>query len=561
MGELCVDLVSFADEFAKHQALSALEFEKVLRWIVRDSKNGQSSWKKPKNYEEPLFKTADHPGRYVRLSRLWAALKTANPSLAQIRTATNEVLTEHSVTEDLKAKVQDAVMELIQTLQSVKATRVTFLEVNRYTGADMGSPEEYSDAVVSIFTRLNTAGRTLTREEITFAWIKSGWDPTKTENQGASECFGSLRELLKRDGQLELDLDSLVGGVAMMWAIRFNGGKVLVNADLLKGERVRPLAAGIANEWSRLSKAVQEVTSFILDRGYQQGRQYQSVNSLALLWSWWYAGLQWEASHSLKEVERENFHKLQSMALADNLDRWLVVSQWAGRWGGTSSTSHLETFCNALSQAGIQADACAKPEAAAQALKDVLEKLIAGLVPDANVYVDTLEVPSRERVRGYFLPLWIWHRLDTDRWAASNIPLRTRKKDGSLDVDHIVSVGLCQDYGFQSESDEALLGDEEAATKGAVNVNAIGNCWLLETTFNIAKGKKSAADFLGQVIELKNNAVAMTEWQNRIGLKDVMMSPSKVDQAATASAIADRTRDIKDDLKRFVSGALKRADV
>lgn len=558
MGELCVDLVSFADEFAKHQALSALEFEKVLRWVVRDPKNGQSTWKKAQNYEEPLSKASDTAGRFIRLSRLWLALKTTNPSLAQIRSAAADVLTEHNVAKELKDKVQDAVMELIQTLQSVKGTRVTFLEVNRYTGEDMGSPEEYSDAVVSIFTRLNTAGRTLTREEITFAWIKSGWDPTKTGNMGASECFGRLRESLKKECQLDIDLDTLVGGVGMMWAICFNGGKVLANADLLKGDRVRPLAAGVAAEWSRISTSVENVCVYLLERGYERGRQFQSVNSLALLWSWWYAGTHWEANHSLKEVERENFKTLQTQALADHLDRWIVLSQWAGRWGGTSSATYLESFCGTLSQASIQADTHNTVEEASKVFRDAIEKLIAGLASDSNNYIETLEVPSRERVRGYFLPLWIWHRLDTNRWTASSIPLRTRKKDGTHDVDHIVSVGLCQDYGFPVLPEE--VPDEETEPATTVSVNAIGNCWLLESTFNIAKGKKPAADFLGQVNDLKRDASAMSKWQAEIGLSDDMIKPKKADYAATATAITDRTRAIKDDLKRFISGTLKRVD-
>jgi hypothetical protein len=561
MGELCVDLVSFAEEFAKHQALSALEFEKVLRWVVRDSKNGQSAWKKAPNYEEPLAKAADAPGRFIRLSRLWAALKTSNPSLAQIRTAAGEVLTEHKVADELKMNVQDAVMELIQTLQSVKGTRVTFLEVNRYTGTDMGSPEEYSDAVVSIFTRLNTAGRTLTREEITFAWIKSGWDTAKTNNMGASECFGRLRESLKKDHELDIDLDTLVGGVGMMWAIRFNGGKVLANADLLKGDRVRPLAAGIASEWSRISTSVEHIATCVLERGYEYGRQFQSVNSLTLLWSWWYAGAHWEANHSLKEVERDNFYKLHTQALADHLDRWLILSQWAGRWGGTSSATYLESFCGTLSQAGIQADKLNTAEEASKVFRDAIEKLTSGVVTDASNYIETLEVPSRERVRGYFLPLWIWHRLDAERWAASSIPLRTRKKDGTLDVDHIVSVGLCADYGFPVVPDEVALGDEDIELATTVNVNAIGNCWLLETTFNIAKGKKPAAEFLRQVIELKGDTGAMAKWQTNIGLSDVMMNPQKAEPAVTGTAITDRTRAIKDDLKRFIGGTVCRADI
>jgi hypothetical protein len=557
MGELCVDLEKFAEEFARTQSLAALEFEKVLTWVVRDPQNGQSTWPKPKNYEEPLLRSVDHPGRFIRLSRLWFALRTGNPSLAQIRQATEEVLAEHGVADDLKERVQDAIMELIQTLQSVKATRVTFLEVNRYTGADMGTPESYSDAVVTIFTRLNTAGRTLTREEITFAWIKSGWDPSKTWNRGASDCFTQLRDELKREAKLDLDLDSLVAGVSIVWAVRYNGGKILANADLLKGDRVRPMAAEIAAEWHRISRSVLEVSRMVSERGYQYGRHYGSLNSLALMWAWWYAGAKWEASHALREVDRDAWAKCREDGLLLYLDRWLIASQWAGRWGGSSSATYLDNFCSALSVAAAGTDAIQTPKESVQVMADALGSLISAFASDANNFIETLEVESRNRVRGYYLALWIWHRLNKNRWSASSIPLRTRKKDGTLDVDHIVSVGLCSDYGYQTEPGD----DEENIPPYRVNINAIGNCWLLETTFNIAKSKEPARDFLGKVIEFKDDPQALINWEGNIGLPPAMVAPDKDKPQETADAINQRTREIKDDLKKFVSGSLARVDL
>lgn len=558
-GELCVDLEKFADEFTRTQSLAALEFEKVLTWVVRDPQNGQSAWKKPKNYEEPLFRSSEHPGRFIRLSRLWFALRTSNPSLAQIRQSTEDVLTEHGVSDELKARVQDAIMEMIQTLQSVKATRVTFLEVNRYTGADMGTPESYSDAVVTIFTRLNTAGRTLTREEITFAWIKSGWDPSKTENRGASDCFTQLRDELKREAKLDLDLDSLVAGVSIVWAVRYNGGKILANADLLKGDRVRPMAAEIAEEWHRISRSVLDVSRMVSERGYQFGRHYGSLNSLALMWAWWYAGAKWEASHALREVDRDALSKCREDGFMLYLDRWLIASQWAGRWGGSSSSTYLDNFCSTLSVAAAGTDALQTPtpKGSVQVLTDAWGSLISAFAVDANNFIETLEVESRNRVRGYYLPLWIWHRLDKNRWSASSIPLRTRKKDGTLDVDHIVSIGLCSDYGYQTQPGE----DEENIPPDRVNINAIGNCWLLETTFNIAKSKEPARDFLGKVIEFKDDPQELLDWEGNIELPPAMVAPDKDKPQETAEAINQRTRDIKDELKKFISGALARVDL
>ena len=49
--------------------------------------------------------------------------------------------------------------------------------------------DAYNDAIVNIFTRLNHAGRTLTREEITLAWLKVGWEPKETGGKTAGDLF------------------------------------------------------------------------------------------------------------------------------------------------------------------------------------------------------------------------------------------------------------------------------------------------------------------------------------------------------------------------------------
>ena len=80
-------------------------------------------------------------------------------------------------------------------LKDVKQTRVTYLELAEYEKA-LGTRESYNDAVVNIFTRLNTAGRTLTREDITFAWLKVGWNTACTQGKSAKACVEELtREL------------------------------------------------------------------------------------------------------------------------------------------------------------------------------------------------------------------------------------------------------------------------------------------------------------------------------------------------------------------------------
>jgi hypothetical protein len=84
------------------------------------------------------------------------------------------------------------------------------------------NPEIYNDAIVNIFTRLNAAGTVLTRQEITFAWIKQGWDRARTGGRDATECFDLLREGMAQHN-FQIDLDDVVRLVSAVWAAIHNG--------------------------------------------------------------------------------------------------------------------------------------------------------------------------------------------------------------------------------------------------------------------------------------------------------------------------------------------------
>jgi len=493
------------------------------------------------------------------LSRLWGAVKApGQPSFALLKAAGGRILDDHGVVEPLRSKVADPLVEIIQTLHAVKQTRVTFLEVSRYTGSDMGTPEAYSDAVVSIFTRLNTAGRTLTREEITFAWVKAGWDISKTGNRGASECFRDLAETLRKNYAIHVSIDELVAGVSLLWVVRFNGGRLLANADLLKGDRVRPMARQLAENWQLVETAINHAADSVQKRGLAYGVHYQSLNALALMWAWQFIGESWAAKHSLREVERDEWAKIGADAFAALADRWFIASQWAGTWG-ESATTYLESFVNTLAKTEAEISTTHELAKAGQLWRAALEALVAPLTKGATDYLETLEVDERELVRAYFLPLWVWHRIDAERWDASRVPLRIRKTNGTLDVDHIVSVGLCADLGISTTKPEE--NDEATPSDSHLPVNALGNCWLLETNFNIAKGKKPAADFLDRVVEFKDKPSELSKWRDRIGLSDAMLHPSKENVATASAAIADRTAKMRQELKEFVSGTKTRADL
>ena len=128
-------------------------------------------------------------------------------------------------------------------------TDVTYLELQPYD-EQTWTRDAYNDAIVSIFTRLNTAGRTLTREEITLAWLKVGWQTEQTGDKSAGECFSHLQTLLA-DQNLPLETDELVSAASFVWAVADNSGHLLANSDLLKGSVIRPMAAALSKDGIR----------------------------------------------------------------------------------------------------------------------------------------------------------------------------------------------------------------------------------------------------------------------------------------------------------------------
>ncbi len=90
---------------------------------ITDPAEGQSKWPKPENYEEPLPRAfaPEQKGRFIRLSRLWAAA-AANPNVkeAQFREITRELFESEGIPGDKIDKLLQPMGELMTTLRDTK---------------------------------------------------------------------------------------------------------------------------------------------------------------------------------------------------------------------------------------------------------------------------------------------------------------------------------------------------------------------------------------------------------------------------------------------------------
>lgn len=562
-GVLALDLLAFRSRIEEVKRLVKVDFRDVLVWAVLDPVRGRSNpaWA---SCSIPTIEDRTNAGRFIRLSRLWKEAST-EPGLhdQDFADRLEPILKDHGVSESARKAVLTPLSQLLTTMRNLKLSMVSFLELSAFGAAGVAE-DVYNDAIVNIFTRLNSAGRALTRQEITFAWIKNGWDPASTEGRTAGECFDKLATDLKAEG-VSLDLDALVGAVSVMWAILFREGTLLTAADLLRGDKVRPMAGELDGIWSSLVENATASVRTLKERGLVYGEHYTSTNVLSLLIAWRLLGRRWLSQHSLSVTAKDSFEKGLDAAFAGSCDRWILLSQWSRRWvKGTDTT--LAAYAKDLASDWATLCAEASPVAALETLRARMTEWIAGLEADSVRTLNELEVDSREVVYQYSLPLWLWHRLDGARWQASKVSLREKKR-GSIrvEVDHVVAVKLWESLPDSAAAPVSADGEratpQPKAEDASEQLHSIGNCCLLEKSFNIAKGADPLLTFLGKVHEFKEGTLSVDAWAPALNLTDVLLNPAGTPREVVNAAIQARTSAIKAELQEYVEGKRQRVDL
>ncbi len=560
LGCLCVDVPALTEAYAKTKRAPSIEYTAVLRWVVTDDANGQSALDKPPNYIEPLQKASGSIGRFVRLARLWErAPEQAGIDSYQAEDLASSILQEHGVPDGVRESQKRPIGALLMALKDVKQTRVTYLELAEHEEA-LGARDSYNDAIVNIFTRLNTAGRTLTREDITFAWLKVGWNTARTQNHSAKVCVEQLARELE-ELLVPISVEDVVSAISFVWSVSFNSGKLLNNDDLMRGAAIRPMAANVSENWPLVEEAATKVCGHARDRGLRFREQYQSVNALAYLWAWYFAALRWRQGRGLNELDKDSMDKSLAGILDLGMDRWLVCSQWAGVWASASAQSlggyatRLASCAQALANKPDVSDVIAD-------LKQHLESELKDLEQAAVNGLAAINADDRHQVRTYYTALWLWNRLEQNRWKKARLALREEsRRQNHLDVDHIVACDLWQSKLDMLKTKPPTGVPVEKIDELVPIVNELGNCMLLEKNFNISKSNKPLKNFLENVHEFKLGELTVNEWATALALSMPQVDSANTPVAELRTLFNDRTQAIRSDLEQFVRGTKTRVDL
>jgi hypothetical protein len=570
-GSLCIDLNKFNEEFhAKDKKVRKIEVGKILEWAILDATSGQSAGTRPGGYLAPLLKAKDEPGRFIRLSRFWEMVQVGL-SESEYEEILKPMLDEHLVPANEREELLRPLSQFMRIVENVKTNSfVHALQIESFEVTPQWSKDDYSDAIVNIFTRLNTAGRTLTREEITLAWLKIGWDQKQTDGKNAGQCLEALRQGFSDRG-FHLETDEMVRLISFVWAVDKNDGKLLDSKDLLKGDIVRSMAGFVANAWKRLESRMENGADLIKRRDLIEN--HGSFNSVIVFLVWYRTVFDKFESLPGTVVDRDRLSKKLEEKTAQFLDRWLLASQWAGVWG-EAAVINFQNFSNDLHSFKNEVGNCGVDDFL-EVVDGGVSQLMGRIIGKATESVNNVLVRDRKRVHAYFPFLWVWHRLDDVRWQNSSIQMRTgRKRTSKLEVDHtiadawwkamiedLMAVKL-QSFVGTDEEKIKIAPDGFESTKEAIEfINLLGNCSLLDKSFNISKSKHPMWDFLKDVHEFIEGKVKRDEWEMALSLSPVMTTPNGIELKILVDAIKMRESLMKRELVEFVAGSKNRVDV
>lgn len=561
---LFVDLDAFRSEVsAKGGKVRKVETGKILQWVTPEFAA------RPQNYGFPILARKEHPGRFVRLSRFWDLVEK-DLSESEYADLLRPMLDEHAVRG--VGELVSALAQFMKVVENVKNNSfVHALQIESFQVSAQWNKDDYNDAIVNIFTRLNTAGRTLTREEITLAWLKVGWEPKLTDERTAGKCLEALRLSLENKG-FRVEMDEIVRLLSFVWAVDYNDGVLLDSKDLLKGDIIRPMAGAIAIVWNSLEARLNDAADEIQRRELVESQG--SFNAVIVYLTWHRMVFEWaDGQVQLQVVPRDTLKKRLQDLSSSFLDRWVFSSQWANAWG-ENATQNFQNFAKDLRQLRLAFGKARGAEIPAP-VGDSVEALLGRVAPKAIEAVNALVVRSRHQVHKYHDALWVWHRLGRDRWDASSTQMLTgRKRKGKLEVDHTIAdawwkrlIDTVMEEKIAaftgSDEDRAAIAPDGFESKAAAVefVNQLGNCSLLYKSFNISKSDHAMWTFLQEVREFKDGVRTREAWEKALLLSPAMTDPDGSVFATLVASIRDRDAAIKRDLVAFLSGSIPRSDV
>jgi len=511
-GELYLDLDKFKEQTSGKYVKDTAEYSDCLVWACRDNHPGTKSTAS----KQPLVSVGK---QHLRLSSLWD-LAITTPSGVNLETKIHNLLDSHSEPNVDRKYLLEPLQNLIdRRIKPAKDQVVQFLLLEPLESSGYHRPGEessqngldpYNVAIVNIFTRLNQGGRSLTKEEITFAWIKIAWN---TEGAAAIEKLCDDLNLIDRN--FKLKADDVVRMLSIIWSAadeqRVKGP--LQDNELIPGIEVQKMAGWLRDNWHLVDSGFTTTAKIVFDNKLEYQTHYQSLNALSLLAAWRVA-----RDISLKKANATlNIHQENGDNVLDAwVQPWMTLSHWAGVWGERTNEKVAERVKELKLVSKILST---NPVAINKEFESLLKKWVVDLTTEAKQYIANLSADRRSDVRRYYSALDLWNSLVPQRRAQADKAVLSKHSASSekVEVDHIVSYKLAERV-----SNDDRFKNFSSANELLDLINSCGNCALLKKNFNISRSDTPLWVFLTTKLKQIND-FQPEDYARELGI-DISMS-------------------------------------
>jgi len=572
-GTLCLDVESFLKEYEKcGRFIAGIDVGKCLKWAVTDINGGISS----KEKREIIPVTSLDEGKFLRFSKIWDIAKPG------VRLDYEKIITD-SFSEIPPEILQGFIKQLTEFMMIVadvkNNTEITYLMIMDYENSEITDPGIYNNAIVNIFARLNTAGRTLTREEITLAWLKTGWGEVKNEIKDSKECTSELEKLLSEingndnENGMQLTMDNLVSILSLFYIILEQDGNdksklTLSDKGLIDGDTMKNIGKSTLRNWNDIREAILACKETFENRKLDECFS-RSLNAFYIICGWRFISVL--SSRQIIGTVRKTecmFDTEINNAFDLFIDKWYFSTMLSETW---SNTDKYPSYVGDLCKLHKTIEKCSDPDKAVSLLTDVLLKWLDELKQTTINRIDSMRAYDRKGVIAYKNILWLWNRLRTDRWAVIQNPIKRGWAVPKLEVDHAIPVKIWNDKveTFLPPETHDATGQEvsfpingSAYTKSSLlaEINLLGNCSLLLRSHNRSKQDEPFGSFLNDVY--KNDQKQIETLKSVLKMDDDFLFPLDAGIEQIIVKIQARTKEIQKELIDFFNQKeSKRQDV
>jgi hypothetical protein len=560
---LCLNVSSFLNEYEKcGRRIAGIDVGQCLSWAVTDTNTGLSS--KEKKQVLPITSLDD--GVFLRFSKIW---KTAKP-FGLLPGDYEDVLREAfpEIVSEKMERFLKPLSEFMTIVADVKdSTVITRLIIKDFETSGITNRGIYNNAIVNIFARLNTAGRALTPQEITLAWLKTGWREANGESVNRIDCAAALEELLsdindnEDNAGMQMSMDTLVDILSLFWIIVERNGNnknelMLSDKDLVNGAIMKNIGSSTFKYWPTIKDAILDCKEIFENRKLNECF-IRSYYAFYIICGWRFISILSSRRNEgrIREIECK-FDVQINNSFELFIDKWYFSTQLSDTW---SNRDNYPAYVGHLCKLHKTIIACNDPNQAIELLSGNLTAWLEDLKQSSINRIIGLRVYDRRGVIAYRNLLWLWNRLLKERWSEVKNPMKRKSAAPKLEVDHAIPVKTWEDkveaeYPFTSSKDDtgqevSFLINGTSYTRSSLlsEINVLGNCSLLLRSHNRSKGDEPFGDFLKDIY----TPAQIENLKSVLLLDDVFLSPDTVTIEQILINLQSRTQNIKNELIEF----------